>query len=253
MVSLDEATESAREHLVLALDVSNLDEAVELAGRLRPWFSVVKVGLELFSADGPLAVDTLLDDGFGVFLDLKLHDIPTTVGRAARRIGSLGVSYATVHAAGGAEMLRAAVEGFEEGWAGAVANGHPAPEAGSAGILAVTVLTSDAAIGAELVATRASLAAVCGCLGVVCAASDLPAIASRAPGLLTAVPGIRLAGSSQDDQARAARPYLAIREGADLLVIGRTVTASPSPEDAAAQLTAEVMSALDPDAATSEL
>jgi orotidine-5'-phosphate decarboxylase len=240
VVSLDEATESAREHLVLALDVSNLDEAVELAGRLRPWFSVVKVGLELFSADGPLAVDTLLDDGFGVFLDLKLHDIPTTVGRAARRIGSLGVSYATVHAAGGAEMLRAAVEGFEEGWAGAVANGHPAPEAGSA-------------IGAELVATRASLAAVCGCLGVVCAASDLPAIASRAPGLLTAVPGIRLAGSSQDDQARAARPYLAIREGADLLVIGRTVTASPSPEDAAAQLTAEVMSALDPDAATSEL
>ena len=133
--------------VAFALDVASLDAAVDLATRLRPWFSVAKIGLELFAAEGPLAVDTLLDEGFRVFVDLKLHDIPTTVGRAARKIGSMGVSYTTVHAAGGDEMLRAAVEGFEEGWAGAVAMGHVEPAEGSAGILAVTVLTSDPGAG----------------------------------------------------------------------------------------------------------
>ncbi|MGA3214459.1 MAG: orotidine-5'-phosphate decarboxylase [Acidimicrobiales bacterium] len=234
----------AREHLALALDVSSLDEAVELATRLRPWFSVAKVGLELFSGEGPLAVDALLDEGFQVFLDLKLHDIPTTVARAARRIGSLGVSYATVHAAGGPEMLRAAVEGFEEGWEAAVASGHPAPVAGLAGILAVTVLTSEAHADAELIGERASLASATGCLGVICAAADLAAVVGRAPGLVTVVPGIRLGGSSPDDQARVASPASAIEAGADILVVGRTVTASSHPEEAAGELTREVLGAL---------
>ena len=243
-MSLDQSAPGAREHLVLALDVASLDEAVETANRMRPWFSVVKVGLELFSAEGPLAVDTLLDEGFAVFLDLKLHDIPNTVRRAARRIGSLGVSYATVHAAGGGAMLSAAVEGFEEGWAVAVANGHPAPAAGTTGILAVTVLTSEANASAETVGARASLAALSGCIGVVCAASDLGVVTSRAPALVTAVPGIRLAGSSTDDQARVSSPSSAVRAGADLLVIGRTVTGAESPEQAAAQLTADVLAAL---------
>ena len=243
-MSFVEYPRGVRERLALALDVSNLDEALDLAARLHPWFSVAKVGLELFSAEGPLAVDTLLDEGFRVFLDLKLHDIPTTVGRAALRIGSLGVSYATVHAAGGEEMLRAAVEGFEEGWATAVANGHPEPAPGSTGILAVTVLTSDAHGGAELVGERASLAAETGCVGVVCGAGDLPVVASRAPGLFTVVPGIRLAGSSPDDQARVATPCFAVRAGADLLVIGRTVTGSEDPPLAARQLTDEVLAAL---------
>ena len=240
----DEVRPDVRDRLALALDVATLDEAVDLATRLRGWFSVAKVGLELFSSEGPLAVDELLDEGFRVFVDLKLHDIPTTVGRAARRIGSLGASYLTVHAAGGAEMLRAAVEGFEEGWASAVAIGHPEPYGGSAGVLAVTVLTSDPAAGAELVGTRACLAAAAGCLGVVCAAADLPVVRAQAPGLMTAVPGIRLAGSPHEDQARAAGPFAAVSAGADLLVVGRTVTSSGTPELAAARLAAEVMAAL---------
>ncbi len=244
MIVPGEVSQTARAHLALALDVGSLDEAVDLAARLYPWFSVAKVGLELFSAEGPLAVDALLDEGFRVFVDLKLHDIPTTVGRAARRIGSLGASYVTVHAAGGEEMLRAAVEGFEEGWAAAVAMGHPEPEAGSAGVLAVTVLTSDPEAGAEIVGARACLAAATGCLGVVCAEADLSVIGSRAPGLLTVVPGIRLADSPHHDQVRAAGPFSAVRSGADLLVVGRTVTSSDAPELAAERLSAEVRAAL---------
>ena len=244
MTVSDEFAPIARDRLALALDVASLDAAVDLATRLRPWFSVAKIGLELFAAEGPLAVDTLLDEGFRVFVDLKLHDIPTTVGRAARKIGSMGVSYTTVHAAGGDEMLRAAVEGFEEGWAGAVAMGHVEPAEGSAGILAVTVLTSDPGAGTDVVGSRARLAAATGCLGVVCAAEDLPLVSSRAPGLVTVVPGIRLAESPRDDQARAAGPFSAVSAGADLLVIGRTVTASDAPELAAERLSAEVTAAL---------
>ena len=235
-----------RDRLVLALDVASLDGALELAGRLQPWFATVKVGLELFTAEGPLAVDALLDEGFQVFLDLKLHDIPTTVARAARRIGSLGVCLTTVHAAGGAEMLRAAVEGFEAGWATAVENGHPEPEAGSAGVLAVTVLTSEAEAESDLLVTRALLAARCGCLGVICAAPDLAVVGSAAPSLLTVVPGIRLTGSSSDDQSRVATPKAALGAGADLLVVGRTVTAAEDPELAAGALGAEVLAFLEP-------
>jgi orotidine-5'-phosphate decarboxylase len=245
----DAGNQQARARLVLALDVSSLDEAVGLAKRLEPWFGVVKVGLELFSAEGPLAVDALLDEGFQVFVDLKLHDIPTTVARAARRLGSLGVVYATVHGAGGEDMCRAAVEGFEEGWATAVANGHPEPPVGATGILAVTVLTSDPHADAETVASRALLAARAGCLGAVCAAADLPVVCSRVPGILTVIPAIRLGGSSSDDQGRPAGPSAAIRAGADLLVIGRTVTGAENPEGAAAQLTDEVGAALATDPA----
>jgi len=240
----DEVPQIVRDRLALALDVATLDEAVALAARLRPWFSVVKVGLELFSAEGPLAVDALLDEGYRVFLDLKLHDIPTTVGRAARRIGSLGVSYTTAHAAGGEQMLRAAVEGFEEGWTSAVATGVPVPGEATAGVLAVTVLTSDRDASAELLGSRASLAVGTGCLGVVCAAKDLEVVRSRAPGLLTVVPGIRLEGSSFDDQARVAEPSPAIAAGADLLVIGRTVIGASDPETAASHLAEAVQDAL---------
>ena len=236
-----------RDRLVLALDDTSLDEAVDLASRLRPWFSVAKVGLELFAAEGPLAVDALLDEGFRVLLDLKLHDLPAAVGGAARRIASLGVSYVTVHAAGGEQMLRAAVEGFEEGWAAAVAAGHPEPAGGSAGVLAVTVLTSDPGANTDLVCTRASLAARTGCLGVVCAPEDLALVGSRAPGLVRVVPGIRLPGSSPDDTARAAGGLSAMAAGADLFVIGRTVTGSDAPELAARRFSAELSAVLGPD------
>ena len=105
----------------LALDVDDLVDALALARQLRPWFGVAKVGLELFSAVGPDAIAAVRDDGFDVFVDLKLHDIPTTVGGAARVIGALGAQYLTLHAAGGVAMLRAGVEGFEHG---AAAAGH---------------------------------------------------------------------------------------------------------------------------------
>ena len=104
-----------RSRLALALDVDDQVAAMRLAHELRPWFAVAKVGLELYSAAGPDTVAALLDEGFGVFLDLKLHDIPTTVGRAARVLGALGVSYLTAHASGGAVMLRAAVDGLADG------------------------------------------------------------------------------------------------------------------------------------------
>jgi len=228
--------DSVRDRLVLALDVSSLDEAVALARRLRQYFGVVKVGLELFAAEGPLALDALLDEGFGVFCDLKLHDIPTTVGRAAKRIGALGASYLTVHCAGGEAMMKAATAGFEEGWAEAVGTGRPEPREASAGILGVTVLTSEADVAPGLVASRALSAARSGCLGAVCAASDLATVLTSAPGLVRVVPGIRLEGSGHDDQARISGPAEALAAGADLLVVGRTVTSAPDPVAAAEAL-----------------
>src|SRR5205807_3154940 len=119
----------------LALDVDDLAVAVALADRLDRWFGVVKVGLELFTGAGPAAVEALAAPGRRVFLDLKLHDIPTTVGKAARQVGRLGVGYVTLHTAGGVEMLMAGVEGLE---AGAAEAGFDRPAA-----LGVTVLTSD--------------------------------------------------------------------------------------------------------------
>src|SRR5262245_34591484 len=126
---------TTRDALALALDVDDLVEATRLARELRPYFGVAKVGLELYSAVGPDAILAMSDQGFRVFADLKLHDIPTTVGRAARVLGALGVSYVTVHAHGGVPMMRAAVEGLYEG---SVAAGN---EPGK--VVAVTVLTSD--------------------------------------------------------------------------------------------------------------
>jgi orotidine-5'-phosphate decarboxylase len=220
--------ETARDHLALALDVDDLDVAVGLARRLEPWFSVVKVGLELFGAVGPRGVEQLTGLGFPVLLDLKLHDIPTTVGRAARAVGRLGVSYLTLHAQGGTSMLRAGVDGLAEG-AATVGAGIPVA-------LGVTVLTSVREPGEGVVAERVLVAAESGCAGVVCAAEDIATAKRLAPQLLAVVPGIRPAGSARDDQARAAAPRAALTAGADLLVVGRAVTAAPDPEAAAQAL-----------------
>jgi orotidine-5'-phosphate decarboxylase len=221
-----------RDRLALALDVDDLVAALRLAQRVRPWFGVAKVGLELFGAAGPEAVLALSAEGYRVFLDLKLHDIPTTVGRAARVIGGLGVSYTTVHCAGGEAMVRAAVEGMTTG---AAAAGMTAPC-----VLGVTVLTSDLDAPPEQLVARAKLAADAGCGGLVCAASDLSVTRGAAPGLISVVPGIRPSGVAADDQARAADPATAIRAGADILVIGRAVTGARDPEAAAAAVADEV-------------
>jgi orotidine-5'-phosphate decarboxylase len=225
-----------RDRLVLALDMDDLDEARQLARRVQQWFGVAKVGLELFAAVGPDAVVALHDEGYRVFLDLKLHDIPTTVGRAARVIGGMGVAYTTVHTAGGEAMVRAAVQSMAEG---ADAAGVATPS-----VLGVTVLTSDVDAPAQVLRDRAALAAAAGCGGVVCAAADLPEIRRAASRLLTVVPGIRPAGVAADDQARAGTPGAAIGAGADILVIGRAVTAAADPEGVAADIADEVGSAV---------
>ena len=109
------ADHDVRRRLALVLDVDDLVVARRLGQTLRPWFGVAKVGLELFAAAGPDAIETMVELGYEVFVDLKLHDIPTTVNRASKVLGSLGASYATMHAFGGVDMLRAGVEGLKGG------------------------------------------------------------------------------------------------------------------------------------------
>lgn len=217
-----------RDRLALALDVDDVVEAVRLARELSPWFGVAKVGLELYSAVGPDAVSMLAELGMTVFLDVKLHDIPTTVARAARVIGCLGVSHLTLHAFGGVAMLRAGVEGLAEGAARA---GLEPPTA-----LAVTILTSDDGAPPHILGKRVQAALEGGCGGIVCAAADVREAKLLAPRLTAVVAGIRPAGMDSHDQARAGTPHAALAAGADLLVVGRAVTAAPDRAKAASEL-----------------
>ena len=217
-----------RERLALALDVDDLDAACALVARLDAWFGIVKVGLELFTAAGPRVVEALSAPQRRVFLDLKLHDIPTTVGRAARVAGQLGVGFLTLHTAGGADMVRAGVEGLAEG---AGTGGYPSPVA-----LGVTVLTSEPDVSAF--PARLDVAVAGGCGGVVCSVAEVARVKAAAADLLTVVPGIRLPGGAAHDQARVGSPAAALAAGADVLVVGRAVTAAPDPESAAAAITA---------------
>jgi orotidine-5'-phosphate decarboxylase len=228
----DDMTATPRDHLALALDVGDLPAALAVAERVQPWFGVAKVGLELYAEAGPASFDALRDKGFRVFADLKLHDIPNTVGRAARVLGRRGVDFLNFHAAGGDAMVRAGVEGLAEG---AREAGHASPIA-----LAVTVLTSDPDIGAR--DARMQVARDAGCDGVVCAGTDVEF--ARAFGLRTMVPGIRFAGGAANDQARVDTPDDAIARGADWLVIGRAVTGADDPEAAAREVTRAVAEGL---------
>jgi orotidine-5'-phosphate decarboxylase len=213
---MNEASNGQRDRLAIALDVDDLVVALRMARDVKPWFGVAKVGLELFTAAGPDVVGLLVDGGFRVFLDLKLHDIPTTVNKAARVIGSFGASYLTLHAHGGPVMLRAGVDGLNEG---AQAADMPAPTA-----LAVTVLTSDKGAPAHILGQRVAAAAEGKCGGVVCAAADAQEAKQLAPRLMVAVTGIRSEGTETHDQARAATLKQAFDAGADLVVVGRAVT-----------------------------
>ncbi len=199
--------------LAIALDVGDLDLACLMADAVSPWMGVSKVGLELFAAAGPQAVAAMAERGFEVFADLKFLDIPTTVGRAAARVGRTGVRWLTVHACGGIDILRAGVEGLAEG------------SGGTAQVLGVTVLTSESDRSRGVLQERVALARDAGCGGVICSAADIEAVKETAPELALVVPGIRLPGSSHDDQASVSTPESAIKAGASILVIGRTVTA----------------------------
>jgi orotidine-5'-phosphate decarboxylase len=226
--------DEVRQHLALALDVDDLDTARRIAGSLAPWIGVAKIGLELYGAAGPAAVTALRDDGFRVFLDAKLHDIPTTVGRAARVLARLGPAYINMHAAGGEAMLRAGVEGMATGAAEA---GVEAPVP-----MAVTVLTSDPDPAAF--EPRLRIAIEAGCRGVVCSVHELARVHEAAPGFVTLVPGVRMEGSNVNDQARIGTPGAVAAAGADLLVVGRTVMAAKHPEEAARRLHDEVAEGL---------
>ncbi len=229
--------------IAVALDVPTLDEAVELAAVLTDEVAVCKVGLELFGAHGPEAVRRIAEQA-PVFLDLKLHDIPTTVGRAARVLGRLGVAMVTVHAAGAAPMVQAAVEGLAAGHADAELDG-PEPI-----VLGVTVLTSmsdtdlastNAPAAGEQVPALAMLAVGAGAQGLVCAPRDLEVVrAAVGPDVTLVTPGVRPAESTDDDHARAATPAEAIAAGADLLVIGRPITRSEDPAGAARAIAASL-------------
>jgi orotidine-5'-phosphate decarboxylase len=222
------APDEVRSKLALVLDLDDVVPAVRLARELQPWFGTVKVGLELYTATGPDVVGMMTELGLDVFCDLKMHDIPTTVGRAARVVGSLGARYLNFHASGGVTMLRAGVEGFRTGAAEAGLD-DPVP-------LAVTVLTSDADAPGHVLGKRVAVAIEAGCGGVVCAAEDLRQVRELAPRFVTVVPGIRLAGGPTHDQARHATPQEALAAGADLLVIGRAITEADDPAKAAALL-----------------
>ncbi len=230
-----EVDEDLRSRLALVLDRDDMVEATRLAMELRPWFGVAKVGLELYSAVGPDIIAPLRDLGYDVFVDLKLHDIPTTVHKASKVLGALGASYVTMHAFGGRDMLRAGDQGLREG---AEAADLPVPTS-----LAVTILTSDRGAPDHILGKRLTVAMEAGCGGVVCAAGDLEEARTLAPAMVKAVPGIRLPGDDDNDQQRAATPGDAAAAGADLLVVGRTVPAAEDRHAAAAAVAAAVASA----------
>lgn len=218
--------------LVVALDTSDLDAAADLSAALAGSVGMVKVGLELFTASGPSSVSRL-GEHVPVFLDLKLHDIPNTVGRAARNAGRLGAAMLTVHALGGPEMVRAAVEGAAEG----------AKEAGTAPpqVVAVTVLSSLAEAAGASPASLAFEAVTAGARGAVVSGDDVKDVREalgQDPVLV--VPGIRPSGARSNDHARVLTPTEAMSAGADRLVVGRPITESTDPAAAARAILEEI-------------
>jgi len=218
--------------LVVALDVSDLGHAESLARAVGPAAGMVKVGLELFTAHGPASVVRIRSIG-PVFLDLKLHDIPTTVERAARNAARLGVAMLTVHAMGGEAMMAAAVRGAAQG---SEETGHASPA-----VAAVTVLSS---LSGESLASPASLAfeaRAAGAAGAVVSGEDV-AVVREVTGeeFCLVVPGIRPAGSNGHDQFRILTPEEALDAGADYLVIGRAITEANDPAAAARTILATI-------------
>ncbi|MGE0545669.1 MAG: orotidine-5'-phosphate decarboxylase [Kofleriaceae bacterium] len=225
----------AGNRLIAALDAPTRTAADDLIGRLGGVPSWVKLGLELFCAEGPALVTDYVGRGFSVMLDLKLHDIPETVSRATARVAQLGAGLLTVHAGGGRAMLDAAVAA-----------------AGPTRVLAVTVLTSldeadlaqIGAIGpiADLVRRRAELAIAAGCAGVVASPHEVSTIRKIAPPeFLIVTPGVRPAGAATGDQKRVMTPRQARDAGADLIVVGRPLRDASDPAAAARAIVSELV------------
>ena len=218
--------------LIVALDVSDLDEAERLAAALAPEVGMVKIGFELFWAHGPEAVRRITPYG-PVFMDSKLHDIPTTVERASANIARLGVQMFNVHALGGDAMMRAALEGAKRG-ADAVGVAMPL-------VTAVTVLSSYSGDDLASPASLAWEAKSAGLDGVVVSGEDVRDVRDACgEAFCLAVPGIRPAGTNGHDQVRILTPSDAIERGADYLIVGRAITTAGDPVGAARSIMREV-------------
>lgn len=232
-----------RERLIVALDVPTLEEALRLVRALRGQVRIFKVGLQLYTALGPDIVRRIREADGEVFLDLKLHDIPNTVGNALSEACRLGVRMATLHTLGGPRMLERAREAADQA-------GAAAPK-----LLGVTVLTSLS--GEELarmgfnerpealVLRLARMAADCRLDGVVCSPLELARLGREGLGpLFFVTPGIRAAGAPSDDQSRTLTAGEAIRAGAGYIVVGRPIVRAPDPATAAEGILAEMEAAV---------
>jgi orotidine-5'-phosphate decarboxylase len=220
--------------IFVAIDTTDVDRAVELAGAARSGAGGIKLGLEFFSAQGPQGVETVGRCGLPLFLDLKLHDIPNTVAKAVAALAPLRPAVLTVHAAGGPAMLAAAKAAARQ----------------ETRVVAVTVLTSLdqedlAAAGvpgtpAEQVTRLAALARSAGVDGIVCSGAEVSAARAAWPDGFFVVPGVRPQGSNTADQKRVVTPRQALADGASILVVGRPITGAADPRRALSDIAAEI-------------
>lgn len=215
--------------LIVALDVDRYEVALDLVEQLKDLVDIFKVGSQLFTRYGPRVVEAIREANKDVFLDLKFHDIPHTVGKAVEAAASLGVCMLTVHACGGAEMLRAAA----------------APIPNRPLIFGVTVLTSVAGRVGRQVLRLARLAVQCGLDGVVASPQELPLLRRKlGEKLLIVTPGIRPEWAEVGDQKRYMTPAEAVRQGANYIVVGRPIIAAPKPSAAALRIKTEMGGAM---------
>ena len=229
-----------RHRLIVALDVSSAAAAQKIVAAVGDSASCYKVGMQLYTAEGPRVVRDLVGSGRRVFLDLKYHDIPNTVAAAVCEAATLGVSMLTIHASGGGKMMRAATEAARTGKA-------------DLKVLAVTVLTSLDDNDLDKIGVKgrvqdqvlrlAALALADGCHGVVASAQEAYALRSELDGDFAIVtPGVRPAGSERGDQARTATPAEAIAAGATHIVVGRPITAAADPASEARAILSQISS-----------
>lgn len=226
--------DESKTRVVIALDTEDLTEAKRVIEFTQDQVGIYKVGSILFTRFGPDAVRVVKDAGGQVFLDLKFHDIPNTVKGAVKAACAWGVGMLTVHASGGGPMMTAALEGAE---AGSAASGSPRPK-----IMGVTVLTSIAREDAlDRVLELAADAAEAGIDGIVCSPREVKHVKQATEGrLLAVVPGVRLPEQQQHDQARVGTPGQAARDGADYIVVGRSVFGAKDPQAALSRIIEEV-------------
>ncbi|MDP4122319.1 MAG: orotidine-5'-phosphate decarboxylase, partial [Bacillota bacterium] len=217
---------------IIALDFASAEETLAFLAPFQQEPLFVKVGMELFYQEGPSIVKQLKERNCELFLDLKLHDIPTTVNKAMKRLASLGVDLVNVHAAGGKKMMQAALEGLEEG----TPAGKKRPS-----LIAVTQLTStsEQIMKDELLIEKSLIDTVVhyskqaeesGLDGVVCSVHEAKAIYQAvSPSFLTVTPGIRMSEDAANDQVRVATPAIAREKGSSAIVVGRSITKAEDP------------------------